>query len=134
MLFKKLCPVILYNEIQSYEDKKIYYTSDREKQLIRCIKMGLSDEVEVILNEIYKVNFLQRQISYDKLKRLIYSISLSVYDNILYVCNYESFKIRTVNLKDYTVKDYKTFDEPVYRYIKTNDRELVELESGVYML
>lgn len=77
---KRAGDFILYNEIQSYEDTKIYYTSDREKQLIRCIKMGLSDEVEVILNEIYKVNFLQRQISYDKLKRLIYSISLSVYD------------------------------------------------------
>ena len=61
-------------------------------------------------------------------------VSLSVYDNVLYVCNYQSCKIRTVNLKDYTVSDYKTFDEPVYRYIKTNDRELVELESGVYML
>lgn len=61
-------------------------------------------------------------------------VSISVYDNKLYICNYESCKIRTVDLKDYTVADYKTFEEPVYRYIKTNDRELVELESGVYML
>lgn len=77
---KRAGDFIYYNEIQSYEDKKIYYTSEREKQLIRCIKMGLKDEVEIILNEIYKVNFQQRQISYDKLKRLIYNISLSVYD------------------------------------------------------
>lgn len=61
-------------------------------------------------------------------------VSLSLYDNKLYVCNYESCKIRTVNLKDFTVADYKTFDEPVYRYIKANDREVVELESGVYIL
>ena len=61
-------------------------------------------------------------------------VSLSLYDNKLYVCNYESCKIRTVNLKDFTVADYKIFDEPVYRYIKANDREVVELESGVYIL
>ena len=61
-------------------------------------------------------------------------VSLSLYDEKLYICNYESCKIRTVNLKDFTVSDYKTFDEPVYRYIKANDREVVELESGVYIL
>ena len=61
-------------------------------------------------------------------------ISISTYDNKLYICNYESCKIRTINLTDYTVTDYKTFDEPVYRYLNVNDREIVELESGVYML
>lgn len=61
-------------------------------------------------------------------------VSLSLYDDTLYICNYQSCKIRTVNLKNFSVADYKTFEEPVFRYIKTNDRELVELESGVYML
>ena len=61
-------------------------------------------------------------------------VSLANYDDTLYVCNYRSCKIRTVNLKDFTVSDYKLFEEPVYRYFKTNDRELVELDSGVYML
>lgn len=61
-------------------------------------------------------------------------VSINIYDNKLYICNYKSCKIRTVNLKDFTVEDYKSFEEPVYRYLKTNDRELVDLESGVYML
>lgn len=61
-------------------------------------------------------------------------VSISNYDDVLYICNYQSCKIRTVNLKNFTVSDYKEFEEPVYRYIKTNDRELVELDSGVYML
>ena len=34
----------------------------------------------------------------------------------------------------FTVADYKEFEEPIYRYIRTNDREIVELDSGVYML
>ena len=61
-------------------------------------------------------------------------VSVVNYDGCLYICNYQSCKIRTVNLKNYTVADYKEFEEPVYRYIKTNDREIVELDSGVYML
>mgnify|MGYP006974405979 FL=1 len=32
------------------------------------------------------------------------------------------------------MSDYKEFEEPIYKYIRTNDREIVELESGVYML
>ncbi len=61
-------------------------------------------------------------------------ISISNYDNKLYVCNHQSCKIRTIDLKDFTVADYKEFEEPIYRYMRTNDRELVELDSGVYML
>ncbi len=61
-------------------------------------------------------------------------VSISNYDNKLYICNYQSCKIRTIDLKDFTVADYKEFEEPIYRYIRTNDRELVELDSGVYML
>lgn len=61
-------------------------------------------------------------------------VSISSYDNKLYICNYQSCKIRTVDLKNYTVEDYKEFEEPVYRYIKSNDREIVELDSGVYMI
>lgn len=61
-------------------------------------------------------------------------VSIVNYDDILYVCNYQSCTIRTVDLKNYTVADYKEFEEPVYKYYRTNDREIVELESGVYML
>ena len=52
----------------------------------------------------------------------------------LYICNHQSCKIRTIDLKNYTVSDYKEFEEPIYKYLRTNDREIVELESGVYML
>ncbi len=61
-------------------------------------------------------------------------VYITKYDDTLYICNYQSCKIRTVNLKNFTVSDYREFNEPVYRYIRTNDRELVELDSGVYIL
>ncbi|HOD02295.1 MAG: hypothetical protein BWY46_01075 [Firmicutes bacterium ADurb.Bin300] len=61
-------------------------------------------------------------------------VSLSNYDDILYICNYGSNKIRTISLRDYTVSDYKVFEEPVYKYIRTCDREIAALNSGVYML
>ena len=61
-------------------------------------------------------------------------VSISRYDDSLYICNYESCQICTVNLKNFTVSEYKRFEEPVFKYIRTNDREIVELESGVYML
>lgn len=61
-------------------------------------------------------------------------VSIANYGDTLYICNYKSCKIRTIDLKNFSVSDYKEFEEPVYRYIRTNDREIVELESGVYML
>jgi|LSQX01.2.fsa_nt_gb hypothetical protein len=61
-------------------------------------------------------------------------VSLCNYDDTLFVCNYNSNKIRTVSLKDYTVSDYKVFEEPVYKYIRTCDKEIAALSSGVYML
>ncbi len=61
-------------------------------------------------------------------------VSITNYNDVLYICNHQSFKIRTIDLKNFTVSDYKEFEEPIYKYIRTNDREIVELESGVYML
>jgi len=61
-------------------------------------------------------------------------VSITNYNDVLFVCNHQSFKIRTIDLKNFTVADYKEFEEPIYKYIRTNDREIVELESGVYML
>lgn len=61
-------------------------------------------------------------------------VSLSKYGNELFICNAGSYKIRTVNLKDYSVRDFRTFDEPVRRYVRTCGKEIVQLDSGVYIL
>ncbi len=61
-------------------------------------------------------------------------VSLSIYRKELFVCNAGSNKIRKVNLGNYLVSDYKQFDEPVYRYIRSSLKEFVVLSSGVYVL
>ena len=60
--------------------------------------------------------------------------SLSIYGNELFVCNAGSCKIRTINLKDFSVNDFRLFDEPIYRYLRVCGREIAVLESGVYIL
>ncbi len=61
-------------------------------------------------------------------------VSLSIYRKELFVCNAGSNKIRKVNLGNYLVSDYKQFDEPVYRYVRSSLKEFVVLSSGVYVL
>lgn len=60
--------------------------------------------------------------------------SITADDDHLYVCNPGSNKINRVDLTDYSVTDFKRFDEPVYQYIVSEGREFVVLRSGVYLL
>ncbi len=61
-------------------------------------------------------------------------VSISKFDNELYICNLDSHKVRKISLKDYSVCDYRIFDEPVYKYLRSCGKEIVVLESGVYVL
>lgn len=61
-------------------------------------------------------------------------VSISKYDNELFICNSGSHKVRTINLNDYSVNDFRIFDEPVYKYLRSCGKEIVVLESGVYIL
>lgn len=61
-------------------------------------------------------------------------IAIEEYDGYLYVCNQDSRMIKRVKLSDFSVDEYKEFDEPVYKYLRVGTNEFVVLESGVYML
>lgn len=61
-------------------------------------------------------------------------VSLSKYGDELYICCENAKKVRTVNLKDYSVKDFRIFDEPVYKYLRSCGKEIAVLSSGVYVL
>lgn len=61
-------------------------------------------------------------------------VSISKYDNELFICNTGSRKVRTINLNDYSVSDFRIFDEPVHKYLRSCGKEIVVLESGVYVL
>lgn len=130
-------------ELGIFNDKgDLYWTGDLQYR--DCSVSGIAPEGKYIWCVVPDNNCIIRyspstekivlRIGGDSSTAFLNPVSITTYDGKLYVCNYKSRKIRTVDLKNYTVADYKTFEEPVYRYIKTNDRELVELESGVYML
>lgn len=61
-------------------------------------------------------------------------VSISKADDKLYVCCEYNNAIRTINLNDYSVRDYMKFDEPVKKYFKVGFMEYVVLESGVYCI
>lgn len=61
-------------------------------------------------------------------------ISISKGDDSLFVCNEYNDTIRTINLNDYSVKDYMSFDEPLKKYFKVGFFEYVMLESGIYCI
>lgn len=61
-------------------------------------------------------------------------VSISKYDNDLFICCPESRKVRKINLNDYSVSDFRIFDEPVYKYLRSCGKEIVVLKSGVYVI
>lgn len=64
----------------------------------------------------------------------LHPVSITKYDNELFICNEGSRKVRTISLNDYSVNDFRIFDEPVYKYLRSCGKEIVVLESGVYVL
>ena len=89
-------------------------------------------------NLIVKYSLLQNRvvmrIGGDNATTFSSPVAIEEYDGYLYVCCKESRKIRRVKLSDFSVEDYKSFDEPIYKYLRVAGREFVALESGVYML
>ncbi len=52
----------------------------------------------------------------------------------LFVSCAKSKKIRKIDLQTYSIKDYRVFDEEVYKFFKILGKEYVLLKSGFYML
>lgn len=69
-----------------------------------------------------------------KSKAFVHPVSLTKVMDKLYICNRNSYKIRTLDIENYAVKDYYTFDQPVHKYFKTLDFEYAQLASGVFVL
>lgn len=89
-------------------------------------------------NMIVKYSLLQNRvvmrIGGDNSTTFSNPVSIEEYDGYLYVCNQDTCKIKRVKLTDFSVDEYKEFDEPVYKYLRVGTNEFVVLESGVYML
>ena len=63
-----------------------------------------------------------------------YPTSITLIRGNIYVCNRDSHKIRMVQIGNntYAIDDYRTFNEPVYKYFRVGSREYALLDSGVY--
>ena len=60
--------------------------------------------------------------------------ALTMLGNSLYICNQASRKVRTLNIQTNGVRDYRVFNEKVFKYINVDGREFVWLQSGLYAL
>ena len=61
-------------------------------------------------------------------------VSVSKFDNMLYITSRKAQKVRSIRLTDYEVQDYRKFREPVHKFFRVGDKEYVVLDSGVYVL
>ena len=55
-------------------------------------------------------------------------------EGLLTVCNSKANNILEVNMKTYAVRERASFQEPVHRYMRIGKKELVVLNSGLYLL
>lgn len=91
-------------------------------------------EANAVINYSVRYNRIEFRIGGLKEKAFSHPASLSLYDGCLYVCNENSFNIKTVDLTTFRVSGYYTFNEPVSKYFRSGEAEYVLLKSGVYKL
>lgn len=84
----------------------------------------------------YSVNHkrTEMRIGSQKEKAFSHPVSIERFDDKLYICNTNSFKIRTFDVNTFDIDDLYIFNEPVFKYFRINDSEYVILSSGVYKL
>ena len=87
-----------------------------------------------IINYSVKHNRIEFRIGSPKEKAFFHPVDVSVYDNKLFICNANSYKIRTIDFNNYNVADYCIFNEPVSKYFRVKDVEYAVMRSGVYSL
>lgn len=87
-----------------------------------------------IINYSVKHKRIEFRIGSPKEKAFCHPVDVSVYDNKLFICNANSYKIRTIDFTNYNVADYCIFTEPVSKYFRVKDTEYAVMRSGVYSL
>ena len=56
------------------------------------------------------------------------------YGDRLYVCDMGNCRICIIDLNTYEVSEYLKFNEPTWEYFQIDGKEIVRLESGIYIL
>ncbi|MGH4124373.1 MAG: hypothetical protein ACREV6_15730 [Clostridium sp.] len=70
----------------------------------------------------------------DKSYPLCYPEHIIKYDNYLYISDMGSKRILRLDLNNYELDEYKKLNERVWAYGRIGKNEVVELESGMYIL
>lgn len=91
-------------------------------------------ESNAIINYSVKHDRIEFRIGSPRERAFFHPVDVSVYDNKLFICNANSYKIRTIDFDNYNVTDYCVFNEPVSKYFRVKDIEYVVMRSGVYSL
>ncbi len=69
-----------YDNVRSLESTKLYFTVEKEQALLRNIKTGETASLLELFDEIYRVNFLERRLPPNLLKRLVMNLSMVLYE------------------------------------------------------
>ena len=88
--------LVQYGDIMELEKVKIYYPPEKEKQLLRSIRLGMRDDTQNCLKHIYQVNFEERHLSKGAMRQLLVRMLNTVYEliDVVYsgeVAKYDEF-------------------------------------------
>lgn len=87
-----------------------------------------------IINYSVKYNRIEFRVGSPKERAFCHPTDISVYDNKLFICNANSYKINTIGLDNYNMNDYYIFNEPVYKYFRVGEVEYAVMQTGIYSL
>ena len=59
---------------------------------------------------------------------------VKIYDEFAYICDMGNNRICRINLANKELEEYLKFEEPTWEYRQFRDKELVHLQSGLYVL
>lgn len=84
--------LVEYDDIMELEKGKIYYPAEKEKQLLRSVRMGMREDAENCLKHIRQMNFEERRLSKGALRQLLVRMLNTVYELIDMVYSGEQVK------------------------------------------
>ena len=72
--------LVRYEDIVELEKEKVYYPPEKEKQLVRSVRMGMTEETEKCLSYIYQMNFVERRLSKGAIRQLLVKMLNTTYE------------------------------------------------------
>jgi hypothetical protein len=87
-----------------------------------------------LLNKIYQFSLESNQNIFCLDSWLNLPEEIKIYDNVAYICNVGSCRILSLDINTRVLQEYMRFDEPVWQYIRIQNREYFRLDSWLYFL